>query len=154
MVPEWLPRATCTGHAGINACMTLHYFIGSFRIETADSAQPRKHSMVTRLFSSSVRVGPGLANNYLLPTLSNILLTALLYFTGCKLQNLPQKKKKSQINVYTSSIITRPASPYEEDLVDWEKLWSYRASKYFTIWRIESSPDPEVPCVCVRCMYM
>ena len=28
--------------ASINACMTLYYFIGLFRIDTADTAQPKK----------------------------------------------------------------------------------------------------------------
>ena len=37
--------------ASINSCITLHYFIGLFRIDTADSAQPRKCSMATRSFS-------------------------------------------------------------------------------------------------------
>ena len=32
--------------------MTLRYFIGLFRIDTADLAQPRKCSMITRPFSS------------------------------------------------------------------------------------------------------
>ena len=36
--------------------MTLRYFIALFRIETADSAQPRKGSMVTRCFPCN-RVG-------------------------------------------------------------------------------------------------
>ena len=36
--------------ANVNACLTLCYFIGLFRIKIGDSAQPRKRSMSPTLF--------------------------------------------------------------------------------------------------------